>query len=81
VKTPRGAFRLFFQVSQQKSIIDMQSTLKANYRLYPGDQSDMEMEIIQAFGKCHRARGWEPHLDPRWTPFQKGAYYRGYDEE
>jgi hypothetical protein len=47
-----------------------------SYQIPPQDKS---IEQCRSHGADHRAYGWIPQYDPRWSPEQKEAYWAGYE--
>jgi hypothetical protein len=50
------------------------------HRHYTVPPEDKSLEICRNHGADHRAYGWSPQYDPRWSPEQQEAYWSGYDD-
>ena len=49
-------------------------------RYYIVDPTDKSVEQCRSHGSDHKAYGWYPRLDPRWSEEQIKAYREGYGE-
>lgn len=49
------------------------------HRYYHAPPQDKTLEDCLNHGKDHRAYGWCPQYDPRWSAEQQEAYWNGYE--
>lgn len=49
-------------------------------RYYRTPPEEKTLKDCYSHGSDHKAYGWYPGVDPRWSQEQREAYCRGYDE-
>jgi hypothetical protein len=49
------------------------------HRYYHVPPQEKTLEACRSHGADHRAYGWCPQYDPRWSPEQQEAYWDGYE--
>ena len=50
-------------------------------RYYQETPETKSIEQCRSHGADHKAYGWNPQIDPRWSDEQKNAYVQGYEGE
>jgi hypothetical protein len=51
------------------------------HRIYNTPPREKSLEMCRSHGADHRAYGWYPQYDPRWSPEQQEAYWAGYEPD
>ena len=51
------------------------------HRHYNVPPEGKTIEACRSHGADHRAYGWGPQVDPRWSDEQKAAYWKGFKGE